>query len=302
MLKRIVKLSLKFVIYIYDKLMLIRIKPKFSIMTNEETLKQILNTQCSVVRYGDGELMYINGTELKFQKKNDLLSNRLKNILHNKDKSILICLPEPLVSCENLVLKSKMYWTHIKVYHHKIYNPLFENNEMYGNSFISRPYLVYKDKKNASTIFSNLKKLWDKKNVLIIEGEFSRSGMGNNLFSNANIIYRILCPSKNAFDYYEQIYEFSKRKASEIENLIILVAIGPTAKPLVEDLNKDGFWVIDIGHLDSEYEWFLQGVKKRVVIQGKHTAELGDISVNNCHDKDYIDSIIGRIGVAINEE
>ncbi|MBW7986337.1 DUF1792 domain-containing protein [Lactobacillus helveticus] len=35
--------------------------------------------------------------------------------------------------------------------------------------------------------------------MLIIEGKYSRSGEGNNLFSNANSVSRIICPSKNAF-------------------------------------------------------------------------------------------------------
>ena len=50
-----------------------------------------------------------------------------------------------------------------------------------------------------------LKKIWNSKNILIIEGEKSRLGMGNDLFDNAKSIKRIICPSINAFHVYDKI-------------------------------------------------------------------------------------------------
>ena len=52
---------------------------------------------------------------------------------------------------------------------------------------------------------SKFKKIWEKKDILLIEGEHSRLGIGNNLFNNSKSIKRILCPDINAFKVYDKI-------------------------------------------------------------------------------------------------
>jgi len=44
----------------------------------------------------------------------------------------------------------------------------------YGNAFISRFYLDYENKSQVEKTIKNLKKIWQNRDVLIIEGEFSR--------------------------------------------------------------------------------------------------------------------------------
>jgi hypothetical protein len=39
------------------------------------------------------------------------------------------------------------------------------------------------------------------------------------------------------------------------KNILILISLGPTATVLAYDLAKLGYWAIDIGHIDNEYEW-----------------------------------------------
>jgi len=43
-------------------------------------------------------------------------------------------------------------------------------------------------------MFKKLKKIWDGKDIIIIESEKSRLGVGNDLFDNTKSIKRILCP------------------------------------------------------------------------------------------------------------
>ena len=59
------------------------------------------------------------------------------------------------------------------------------------------------DKNNSKTTFENLKKIWNGKNIIIIEGRYSRLGVANDLFNNAKSEKRILCPEKNAFAKYD---------------------------------------------------------------------------------------------------
>ena len=63
----------------------------------------------------------------------------------------------------------------------------------------------YKDKNNIPKYIQKLKKIWEQKDILIIEGEKSRLGIGNDLFNNSKSIKRIICPIINAFNAYDKI-------------------------------------------------------------------------------------------------
>ena len=59
-----------------------------------------------------------------------------------------------------------------------------------------------KSKKGVPKYIKKLKRIWDKKDVVIVEGEKSRLGIGNDLFDNMKSIQRILCPVTDAFNSY----------------------------------------------------------------------------------------------------
>ena len=82
--------------------------------------------------------------------------------------------------------------------------------------------------------FNKLKSLWDSRDLVVVEGEKSRMGIGNNLFSNSNSIKRIICPSKNSFSKYKEILESVKEYEKD---KLILISLGPTATFLAYDLS-----------------------------------------------------------------
>ena len=131
------------------------------------------------------------------------------------------------------------------------------------------------------------------KDILIVEGRYTRSGEGNDLFANAKSISRIIVPSKNAFNKKTEIEQAIRKYA---ENKLILLMVGPTAKIIVSDLKLDDDFpnqMIDIGHIDSEYEWFKMQAKDKVKIPHKHTAEFNndDDKVTLMNDKVYLSQV-----------
>ena len=66
------------------------------------------------------------------------------------------------------------------------------------------------------------------------------------------------------------------QKVSKAENRLVCITLGPAATVLAYDLAKVGVQAMDIGQLDNEYEWYLQGVQERIKIKGKMVAELKD--------------------------
>lgn len=250
-----------------------KIKPSPHIVSGAELLKKILKDHSSLCRFGDGEFEIIRGQErLWYQEPDHLLSERLKNVLHSKDNLINIAVAQNFVGLEQYkqnmadIIREYMYGDT-----RNYILELLDENRTYYDAYVTRPYIIYMDKKNADVIFPLFKEIWKERDIVIIEGELSRIGVGNDLMRDANSISRILCPSKNAWNKYETIFNYVLEKVSK--ESLICISLGPCATVLAHDLAREGYQALDIGQLDNEYEWYLRGVDERIKIQGKMVAE-----------------------------
>ena len=158
----------------------------------------------------------------------------------------------------------------------------------------------YDAKANKSRILNYVKKfrnIWNKRNILIIEGRLTRLGIGNDLFDNAKSVKRIICPSKNAFNVYEKIIEFVNNLKLDI-NTLILISLGQTATVLAYDLINLGNQIIDFGHFDIEYEYFLRNSSGKIRIPYKYVSEVkgGTVNITSIDKKNiYYKQIISKI-------
>ena len=263
------------------------------IMSIDQTLDYMETPGRSIVRFGDGEFTLMCGGDIgHYQSADAELAKGLISILQNHNEKLLICLPEPFGGVEKYIVSSKKHWILQNKESRNIYQKLLDSDYEYGNSFVSRPYLIYNDKSKCQLWFDRIKGLFAEKNITIIEGLYSRTGVGNDLFSNVKSIERIICPPNNAYIKYNQILNIAKTIDRQ---RMILVALGPTGKILTAELAANGFWVLDIGHIDSEYEWFLMKATKKAIIKNKHSAEHNDDAVGECYDEEYLSSIICTI-------
>ena len=245
--------------------------PKFKIMTIEETIDDIKNNQKSISRFGDGEFLLIfKEQDLGFQTQNKLLYNKLLQVLNNRNPNFIVALPDSLASTKSHKNFAKVYWLLFRNTHGKKLSKLLDRSYNYGNAYITRPYIIMKDQSKSKMYFDKIKTLWDHQDVLIVEGEFSRLGVGNDLFANVKSLERIICPNKNAFEKFEKIKEATKKYGKD---KLILCALGPTATVLCSELANDGFWAVDIGHIDVEYMWMMIGATERVSIKGRYVNE-----------------------------
>lgn len=265
-------------------------KINVNILSIDETIK--LAKDKSVVRFGDGEIALINGIDIVYQTHNVDLSKKLMAILNQKEPNILVCLPDIFGNMDPYNFKDRYFHIKFLFYYRKFFFQNVDGNK-YGNTFMSRPYIIFKNKKNSIDWFSKLMEVWDDKEIVIVEGSKSKTGVGNTLFKNAKLVERVLCPSKNAFDKYNEITnELLKME----RNKLYLFALGPTAKIIIYELTKHGYHAIDIGHLDSEYEWSIRGAKSKIRIEGKHTAEFKDDYIEQgIEDEEYNRQIVYHI-------
>lgn len=275
---------------------------RLKVMTSNETIKYIQKKECSVARFGEGEfeLMLYPDINLGFQKHSDELSERLKEVLKNNNDRLLICIPYALNSIWGRTKHSRMFWYSWGNYnnqHHRIVEVIRQckgGDYVFGDTQITRPYVAYKNSKNAKKIFPQLKKLWDRKDIIVVEGKQTRLGIGNDLFENVKSIKRILAPAVNAFDCYEEIMQ---AVISIYQGELIVLALGPTATVLACDFANQDMRALDLGHVDIEYEWFLRGDMGHDAVVGKYTNEAdGGNIVEDCLDEIYLNQIVKKIG------
>ncbi len=265
-------------------------KPKVLSLLN--TLHLIDKEKLSMVRFGDGEITLIEGNGLGFQEKNNELAERLEAIVRSNERGLLICVPGIWGDLSLFLDYARHFILHHLFRNGYLWDRLLSQDVTYGDAYITRPYLSFKEKTGSEEIFKKFFSLWDRASVVLVEGSKSRIGVGNNMLENAATVERILCPAENAYSQYEQI---KNEVLKQDKNKLILVALGPTAKVLTYDLFKLGYRVLDIGHLDMEYEMFVRRENVQVKISYKYFNEINARNPEDCLDEKYLSEIIATI-------
>lgn len=271
-------LRLKLQNYVYEIAKDIKDKEIFFPMIEDgkKALKLVIENKMSMCRFGDGEFELISGRNRPFFQKVDLeLGKRLRDVLVNKEEKLLTCIADNYGSLEKYTESAarniRIYMTDsVRQEHLK----LIDRNKTYYDAYVSRPYILYKNRDDARCKFELWKQVWENRKLVLVEGELSRSGVGNDLFAQASSIKRILCPAEHAWGCYEQIYQYILQNVSK--DSLICIALGPTATVLAYDLCKEGYQAIDMGHLDNEYEWYLRNAQE---IEDIRTKYVNDYSV-----------------------
>ena len=266
------------------------------VMDNKETIDKIINEGCSIARFGDGEFFLMTKEKgFEFQKINDSLSRRLFEVFNRNEKKLIVAIPK-IFDDKDLDFRtkdSKKWWKKYLSTHRSLWYKYLDFNKIYGNTNFTRNYIAVENKSVCKEYFDYMKKIWDKKDIVLVEGKCSRLGVGNDLLDNAKSISRILAPNENAFDKYTYILDEVKKVSKD---KMIFIALGPTATILAYDLCMLGYQAIDIGHVDIEYEWFLQGVTKKTKIGNKYTYEAdGRIVQDDFKNEKYESQIISII-------
>ena len=259
-----------------------------------QLMNKIINDGKSLIRFGDGEFEIIRGNNRPwFQNYSESLGRALRNALYTKNESIIVAISQNY----HLDKYTEEAADGIREYMYgKTRKDILDilEERVYFDAYVTRPYIIYNDKEYAESVFALFKLLFNKRDILLVEGEYSRIGVGNDFLESANSIRRIVCPSNNAWERYEEILE-SVIDIARVDDLI-LCSLGPTATVLCCQLANTKYQSIDIGQIDNEYEWWMMGTKKRTNISGKMVAEM---SIDNqdffIKDEVYEGQIVKRI-------
>lgn len=259
------------------------------VMNTEKTIEKLLESEVSMSRFGDGELSLANGWSIRYQKADKKLKKRLREILKSDTDKCIICVSDVFGDMEERSEENRAYWKgFVKEMRWNTYR-LLDMKKTYYNTTATRVYKPLADKSLAGPRFDKWKELWQDKDIVFIEGSKTRLGVGNDLFSNAKSIRRIIGPAENAFDKYDELLNFASTLNKDV---LFILALGPCATVMSYDLSLLGFRALDLGHIDVEYEWFLCG-NSETRIKNKYVNEVsGGNIVDTVDDEEYYKSII----------
>lgn len=265
-----------------------------NIMSIEETLETIIAKRCSVSRYGDGEYKWMAGLpQTSFQHFSKEMQHRLLTICKSEEENHLICLSDGFGKLDYLNKEAQFFWYTFMGENREKWISYLKPGKVYYNTNMTRPYMDYVDKSPCAHRFALLKQIWQDRDIILIEGDKSRLGIGNDLFETARSVKRILAPARDAYDKYTEIMEAA---CKQDKDALYLIALGPTATILAYDLHKTGRQAIDVGHVDIEYEWFLMGATKKVAIENKYVNEVdAGLNCREMLDETYQSQIIEKI-------
>ena len=223
------------------------------------TLEELVNSNKSIIRFGDGEFAIMQGEGIPFQSYSLSLSQALKNIFYNDDKNLLTGAgyayfypdkPDYHDFCRDFFKDWKF-----RVY--KKCSKFFNFSKIYYSTFISQVYPTYKTY-DFDKHFSLFRSIWQDKNIILITGDRVLNNIEYNVLDNCLSIKAIYGPTVNAYSQYHVILEKILEKASKKD--LLLFALGPAGKVLAYDLYKRGYRVIDIGHTIKDYDYYKRNV------------------------------------------
>lgn len=265
------------------------------ILSGEKAVDKIVLEKKSLARFGDGEFAAIAGrVRHKFQTEIDeVLGGRLRQVLQSDDEDLLVGIADNYGNLEKYSEQAKREIRRylnpeVRKEHLRLLNP----KKNYYDAYVTRPYVMYADNKTEAPKkrFENLKRIWNDRACVFVEGSKTALGVGNDLFGNVKSIKRILAPEKNAFHQYNRLLEKCQEQEKDI---LFLLALGPTATVLAYDLCKAGYQAVDVGHVDLEYEWYLKGKGCRTEVVGKYNNEMpGGEVLEEIRDPEYQRQII----------
>ena len=268
-----------------------RLTPQFpTVLNSVETLKVLIEEKKSLSRFGDGEFGLISGRTIGFQNVNKQLSRELKRILTVPNEKCWIAIPNVFSFFWHFRFDANCFWLYSVLKNWKNWKSYFDGR-IYADSLCSRFYVDVKNYNQSLEVFNLWKALWSGRDIVIVEGAKTKLGVGNDLLDNVRSIRRIICPEKDAFNIYYDIFTEVKKENNEA---LILIALGPTASVLAYDLSLKGFQAIDCGHLDLEYNWMLSGRHKKTVVKGRFVNEVKSDSQEDIYDSVYESQIIKR--------
>lgn len=223
----------------------------------EETAEALACTDVSLARFGDGEFALMDGRGISFQEADASLARRLNEVFAH-----------PPANCEIAIPRLGWYMDpRLKAYDHDWWfrhmkergveiDARLDYSRTYVDTFVSQFYQAVVPEYDCAKMFSLLRRIWERRKILVVCGEGIFGGFKHDIFDNTQGVDYLYAPKKNAWRAYPAILERTKAAA---KGRLVIAILGPTATVLAADLAAAGIRALDLGHLAKSYAAYMSG-------------------------------------------
>lgn len=241
--------------------------PKIAIKNNDETLDKLVNSNCSIARFGDGEMALMCGENIPSQIADKKLSEMLIQVLQNTPENLMIGIFPIMVSVENMPLQLKQFTRDCMGRYNSVFCKFLKEDSYYYSAGFTFPF-IHKGKNAGENeyfreYFDKFKAIWNNKDIVIVCGKRVFNNIKYNIYDNAKSIEYIYGPTNSAFSDYDKIL---KKILKKDKNKLIILILGATATVMSADLCKRGYRALDLGHLGKDYDAFCKQIESNVQI------------------------------------
>jgi len=223
----------------------------FCIYNDDDSWDTLLASPKSFVRIGDGELSLISGKAIDFQTYDKKLANELIQILSSDRTDLYVGIDyQYFHGFENVteqIRKHNYLWG---VEYKKILVRYCNPNRKYLSSSFNQLYVDYIDY-DWDRYLRNITKLFQSKDIVVFAGKGIFDGFKYNLFDLAHSCEYVWSLPKNAYNEFDILLD---RARFFPKDKVLCFVLGPTSKPLVSELSKDGYVAWDLGHMPKDYD------------------------------------------------
>lgn len=216
-----------------------------------ETLKMLVSSSKSFIRIGDGELKILEGEGIPFQNADPLLAKRLSDAITQPVANLEIGFSWVYFHPDTVMQQYlRAYnWKYLRTNKDVLLKYIDESREYYAAE-ITQLYQMFSDSFDFAGYFDIVRKIWDRKDIVLVCGNRTFNDIEYNIFDNAASVVKVEGPSTNAFSVYDSILENVKRVSS---SKMVVVILGPAGKVLTYDLARFGIRALDMGHIAKDY-------------------------------------------------
>lgn len=228
-------------------------------LSQEESLNYLINSNKSLIRWGDGESAIFTGGNLYFQNNSlKLLIDFFKIVRNYKNNSqYLIALPnEFLINTKENLIETNKYkiWKFTRY----IFNFFFKKDVIYLDSFMFR--------EGTSLANQEIERLWLKERKIIFIHSNYKYYLDFKTKYKEKDIYFISVTSANSYSQKSKILkkveEIFVSSDSQKNDFCIMVSSGPAGKTYVYELSKIGFKALDLGHY---FDYKFYDIERKII-------------------------------------
>lgn len=225
-----------------------------SMLTPQQTIDKLLETQRCFCRFGDGEIAVMRGEGIAFQRADRELAGRLLEILKCEDDRLLVGINYFYLNPVEGVNGFTQNFLNCLQMQRKFLLKNCSKKRVYIDAAITQMYQNYSEY-DFDTHFARLQKLFEGKKVTLICGESVFNDIRYNALDVCADVQYLYGPSKDAYEKYDELL---KKALGTDPERIICVILGPAAKVLIYDLYQNGRTAWDIGHYLKDYDSYMR--------------------------------------------